>query len=314
MSAVTGIHHVTAMASRPQPNLDFYVGRLGMRLVKRSVNQDDPGTYHLFYADGAGTPGTDLTFFPWLHIAPPRRGSAEIAEVALAIPPDTRGAWRARLERAGASGLEEGDRFGERALSFADPDGLPVVLVESDDARDFVPWARGPVDEAEQVRGLHAVRVRVRDAAPTRAVLTDVMGLVEVGHEDGWVRFAAGDGGSGTLIDVREDTDAPPARLGRGSIHHVAWRVPDDPAQAAVRQALLREGLQPTPVIDRFWFRSVYFQEPGGTIFEIATDGPGFAVDEDTERLGETLVLPPWLEADRPRIEAVLPPIEMPVS
>ncbi|MEZ4417587.1 MAG: ring-cleaving dioxygenase [Gemmatimonadota bacterium] len=314
MSAVTGIHHVTAMASRPQANLDFYVGTLGMRLVKRSVNQDDPGTYHFFYADGAGTPGTDLTFFPWLHIAPPRRGSAEIAEVSLTVPVGSLSEWRARLTRAGVSDVTEATRFGERSLAFSDPDGLPVVLVESAASRDFTPWEGGGVGVSEQVRGLHAVRIRVRDLGPTRAVLTELLGLADAGQEDGWTRFAAAGGGPGTWVDVLETPDTPPARLGRGSIHHVAWRVPDDATQAQVRDALARAGLQPTPVIDRFWFRSVYFQEPGGTIFEIATDGPGFAVDEAPERLGETLVLPPWLEPHRSRIEAVLPPVELPMA
>lgn len=312
---VHGIHHVTAMASRPQPNLDFYVGVLGMRLVKRSVNQDDPGTYHLFYADGEGNPGSDLTFFPWPHLARGRDGPGQTSEVPLAVGRGTLEYWKDRLKAAGVEGAEVGERFGEHVLTFSDPDGLALALVQTRGERPFAVWEDGPVPEEAQIRGIHAVRIEVTDLGPTRDVLTGVLGFEGIGAEGDWHRFvapAAGDpssrsSDSGAIVEVRAVPGSGPAALGRGRVHHVAWRVPDDAAQLAVRSRVIQAGLHPTPVIDRFWFRSVYFREPGGVLYELATDGPGFAVDEDPARLGETLVLPPWLEARREAIEASLP-------
>ena len=311
---VHGIHHVTAIAGDPQTNLDFYAGVLGMRLVKRSVNQDDPGTYHFFYADAEGHPGTDLTFFPWPHVERGRKGAGQIVEVALAVPPGSLPYWQ---ERLASNGVRPGPvelRFGERALPFEDPHGMSVALVESDGAlrRPFTPWEAGPVPAAYQVRGLHAVRLWERRLAPSARFLTEVLGFVEQGEEDGWHRFAVDGGGSGYLLDIREVPDAPVGVWGPGVIHHVAWRVTDEAEELRVRTRVELAGRRPTPVIDRFWFKSVYFLEPGGVLYELATDGPGFAVDEDMEHLGERLVLPPWLEPHRASIEAALPPVELP--
>jgi len=309
--AVHGIHHVTAIAGDAQENLTFYAGVLGMRLVKRSVNQDDPGTYHLFYADAAGTPGTDVTFFPWRQLAPSRRGTGMVGEIALAVPPGSLGWWHERLAMHGVVRMEEEPRFGERTLPFHDPHGLPLALVEIAADREFVVWHGSPVPAEHQIRGVHGVRIRERVLGPTLELLEGVMGFARVESEDGWQRWAAGEG-SGAYADLLEAPEAPFGRWGTGAVHHVAWRVRDDEEELAVRAAVESMGLSPTPVIDRFWFRSVYFKEPGGTLFELATDGPGFDRDEDMATLGEKLVLPPWLERQRREIEAALPPLEVP--
>ena len=302
-----GIHHVTAIAADPRQNLAFYREVLGLRLVKRSVNQDDPGTYHLFYADAAGHPGTDLTFFPWPHLPPARAGTGLTNEVALAVPRGTLAFWENRLQRAGVGPGAREVRFGEAALPFRDPHGLALALVETADARDFTAWDDGPVAADRQIRGLHAVRLWERLLDPTATLLQQVLGMALCADDAGWRRFAPPGGGSGTFVDVRHLPDGSPGQMGRGAVHHVAFRVPDDAAQQAVRSRVAAAGLRPTPVIDRFWFRSVYFLEPGGALFELATDGPGFAVDEDPAHLGEHLVLPPWLEPNRSTIEAALP-------
>lgn len=306
MTAVTGLHHVTVIAGDPVENLRFYTETLGMRLVKRSVNQDAPDTYHLFYADAAGSPGTDLTFFPWPNMGPGRPGVGLTMEVALAIPAAALDYWRARLGGLGIEPAEE-TRFGERALVFFDPHGLPLALVATTE-RPFAPWIESPVPEPSQVRGLHAVRLWEREAAPTVRFLEAGLGLAKQGTEGDWTRFGTA-GGSGTWIDVRELPGRGRGMWGAGSVHHVAWRATDPDAQIALRERVREAGRQPTEVIDRFWFKSIYFKEPGGALFEIATDGPGFSVDEPFETLGQHLVLPPWLERERRAIEAALPPL-----
>lgn len=305
-AAVHGLHHVTCIAGDPQENLDFFTKVLGMRLVKKSINQDAPDTYHLFYADAAGSPGTDLTFFPWPDAAPGRHGVGMTNEVMLAVPAGTLGWWRARLDEKKVRRGEETTRFGEKTLPFTDPHGLELALVEISEPRPFVAWERSPVPADKQIRGFHAVRLWARDPAPTVKLLLDVMGLAPVGNDDGWQRFGLG-GRSGTLIDVKAFPDERRGVWGLGSVHHVAWRVSDTDEEMSVRAAVEASGLHPTPQIDRFWFRSVYFKEPGGALFELATDGPGFGIDEKMEALGESLVLPPWYESQRTEIEAGLP-------
>ena len=313
MRTVQGLHHVTAIAGPPQENLDFYAGVLGMALVKRSVNQDDPGTYHLFYADAEGHPGTDLTFFPWAQAAPARPGHGLASEVMLAVPSGSLEWWASRLSRYGTPISWPETRFGEKTLLLRDPHGLDVALVEIDPStRAFTPQEGGPVPAERQIRGLHGARLREHKLGPTVSFLTEVLGFREVGAESGWRRYAVVNGGSGAHVDVQEGPDLPRGFWGVGSIHHLAWRVDDETHQLAVRKQVEAASRRPTPVIDRFWFKSVYFTEPGGVLFELATDGPGFAVDEDPAHLGETLVLPPWLEPDRTRIEAVLPKLSAP--
>ena len=314
MKSVTALHHVTAIAGPAQENLDFYAGVLGMRLVKRSVNQDDPGTYHLFYADAEGHAGTDLTFFPWPELAPPRPGHGMSNEVALAIPAGSLAWWGERLSRYGAAVGATETRFGEKTLPFADPHGLRVALVETEEPshRSFIAYEASLVPPERQIRGLHGARMLERDLAPTASFLEEVMGFRRVGTEGSWHRYALPAGGSGTLLDVAESPNTPRGMWGIGAIHHLAWRVDDDEHELAVRERIEAAGARPTPVIDRFWFRSVYFKEPGGVLFELATDGPGFGVDEETAHLGEKLVLPPWLEPRRAQIESALPPLTMP--
>lgn len=310
-TAAGGLHHVTAIAGPAQENLDFYTGVLGLRLVKKSVNQDDPGTYHLFYADAEGRPGTDLTFFPWSQLAPARPGHGLATEVALAVAPDSLAFWTARLERYGVALGAPERRFGDAVLPLRDPHGLAVTLVESESAgaRPFTPWEESPVPAERQIRGLDGARLRLRQLAPTESFLAAAMGYRELAREGSWVRWGVGAGASGERLDLAESPQSPRGAWGTGAIHHLAFRVDDDRHQLAVRAGVAAAGPHPTAVVDRFWFQSVYFREPGGVLFELATDGPGFAVDEDPRHLGESLVLPPWLEAQRAEIEAVLPPL-----
>jgi glyoxalase family protein len=312
VSELEGIHHITCIAGDPQENLDFYAGVLGMRLVKRSVNQDAPDTYHLFYADAEGHPGTDLTFFPWPDMAPARRGTGLAIEVSLAVPPESLAYWSERLQRYGVSVGAVEERFGQRTLACTDPHGLPLALVEVADPRAFAPWDRSPVPVPQQIRGLDGVRLWQASLAPTVGFLTGTLGFRAVGEEGGWQRYGVHDGASGRWVELRELSGTPRGRWGTGGVHHVAWRVRDAEDQRAVRARLEDAGRRPTEVIDRFWFESVYFLEPGGVLFEIATDGPGFAVDEPAATLGERLVLPPWLEPERRGIEAALPPLSQP--
>ncbi len=310
---IGGIHHVTAIAGDAQENLDFYAGTLGLRLVKRSVNQDDPARYHLFFADAEGQPGTDLTFFPWGQARRGDTGAGMTNEVAFAIPPGSLSWWRERLEEAGVDVTKARDRFGDAAITFTDPHGLDLALVATEDAheKDHAPWERSPVPPEHQLRGFHAVRVLEHDAAPTARVATELLGMEPVGEDDGWTRYQGTDPTSGYL-ELRADPDAPRARQGVGTVHHVAWRAGDADDEARLREAAIEHGLRPTEVIDRFWFESVYFREPGGVLFELATEAPGFTADEPLETLGERLVLPPWLESDREKIERLLPSLELP--
>jgi glyoxalase family protein len=307
MSTITGIHHVTCIAGEPQENVDFYTGTLGMRLVKKSVNQDVPDTYHLFYADGEAHPGADLTFFPWPKLGPVQKGIGLAVEVSLAIQTGSLDYWLDRLSLAGVSMGGHEVRHGERTLRLTDPHGLELALVETADPREFAPWDKSPVPAEHQIRGLHAVRLWESDIAHTASFLVETLSFVLVGEEGGWTRYAINGGGSGRHLDLRAMPNESRGSWGTGGIHHVAWRVPDDAAELAVREQISAAKRRPTEVIDRFWFKSVYFLEPGGALFEIATDGPGFMVDEDLATLGEHLVLPPWLEPHRGEIEQALP-------
>lgn len=312
MSVITGLHHVTINSGDPQENLDFYVGVLGLRLVKKTVNQDAPETYHLFYADGAGTPGTELTFFPWRGMPKGRVGTGATSEVALAVPNGSLSYWTERLATHGVANVERSVRFGEPTLAFQDPHGVALALVETGDARQFTPWNDSPVRAEFQVRGLHAVRLVEAALEPTESFLLRGLGFEMVGEEDGWRRYAVDGGGSGRVVDVRVLPDSGRAISGVGSVHHVAFRVADDDAQHRAQQQVRAAGGRTTEVIDRFWFRSIYFREPGGALFEIATDGPGFTIDEDVTSLGEQLILPPFLEPHRAEIERVLQPVTEP--
>ena len=307
MSEITGIHHITAIAGDAQENLDFYTNVFGMRLVKRSVNQDDPGTYHLFYADADGHPGTDLTFFPFRFSAPGHLGAGLGVEIDLAIPKGSLEYWTERLADLGANVSGTETRRGDRAIKLTDPHGQHLALVEAPERRDFAAWDRSSVPADKQVIGLHSVRLWERDKDETASFLAEVLGFQSFGEEDGWHRFGVGSGKSGEFLEVREMPNERRGAWGIGTMHHVAWRVADESVELRVRERIEKAHRRPTEVIDRFWFKSVYFLEPGGVLFELATEGPGFTADEPLEHLGETLVLPPWLEQHRAQIESALP-------
>jgi glyoxalase family protein len=314
MRPVNGLHHVTCIASNPQKNLDFYSGILGMRLVKKSVNQDDPSTYHLFYADAEGRPGTDLTFFPWQHMQPARKGVGLATEVQLAVTAGTLSYWQQRFEKYGVKTSSLETRFGEKVLPFTDYDGLELALAELSGERAFTPWEKSGVPEDKQIIGLHGSRMWQRTLEQSANFLTNTMGFAYAGHEKGWHRYTVNGGGSGNFIDIQELPNLGRGQWGTGSVHHLAWRVNDSEHEMNVREAVAKAGRKPTEQIDRFWFKSVYFMEPGGVLFELATDGPGFAVDEDPSKLGESLVLPPWLEPHRKEIEGGLPKIQLKIE
>ncbi|HEX6464834.1 MAG TPA: VOC family protein, partial [Vicinamibacterales bacterium] len=270
MTSVRGIHHITAIAGPAQENLDFYAGILGMRLVKRSINQDDPATYHLFYADAEGHPGTDLTFFPWEQMAPPRTGHGLAVEVGLEIPDGSLAWWGTRLERYGFRTGAVASRFGDRVLPFADPHGLRVALVETarDVPRQSSPWDGSSVPREKQIRGLYGAQLWEREASATAAFITGALGFIELGRENGWIRY--GFPAQPGIVDIRETPNERRGAWGVGAVHHLAWAVADDDEQLRVRGQITGAGGRATEVIDRFWFKSVYFKEPGGVLFEIA--------------------------------------------
>jgi glyoxalase family protein len=306
---IPGIHHVTAIASDPQRNLDFYAGVLGLRLVKLTVNFDDPDTYHLYYGVGEGRPGTLLTFFHWPGKPRGRAGSRQARSVALSIPEGASDFWAQRLQIHGVL-FEVHARFGDEVISFSDPDHLRVELVANPDEREF--WTDGPVPAEHCIRGVHSVTLAEEESGRTAAVLAANMGFRRANESGGRIRFIAGRGGAGAIVDVESLPGLAPGRVAAGSVHHVAFRAPDAPAQQVLRDAIAAARLNVTPVVDREYFRSIYFREPGGVRFEIATDGPGFTTDEAAAALGTRLMLPPWLEARRPELEKVLPALRLP--
>jgi glyoxalase family protein len=308
--AMSGIHHVTAISGNAERNLEFYKHVIGLRFVKKTVNFDDPGTYHLYYGDRLGHPGTILTFFPWEHAAQGRAGVGWTQQTAFRIPVGSIGYWTHRfIEKSVAHEAPE-KRFGEPVLSFTDPDGMSLALVGIAGAESEAAWDGSDIPAEHAIRGFHGVTLMLDDAAPTAAVLRDVLGFQDMGQDGPFGRFHASEA-IGGIVDIREAKGFLAGRLGHGSVHHVAFRATDDASQAEMAQKLVAEhGLRPTHQIDREYFRSVYFREPGGILFEIATDSPGFAVDEPVESLGRDLKLPPFLEARRKEIEAVLPELD----
>ncbi|SFG75500.1 ring-cleaving dioxygenase [Methylobacterium gossipiicola] len=300
-----GLHHVTAFSGSAARNRDFYTRILGLRLVKKTVNFDDPGTYHLYYGDETGRPGTILTFFPIPHAAPGRVGVGETGETAFRVPRAAIGWWVQRLVEAGIAHDAPVAVMGEPTLRLRDPDGTLLALVGVAEAGEAPARTGGDVPAEHAIRGLHGVTLVLGEAEPTAAILTDVLGFTEVAREGNKVRYASG-ATEGGFVTLRAVGEVPQGRQGAGSVHHIAFRAADDGAQAAMVEALTaRHGLAVTEQRDRAYFRSVYFREPGGVLFEIATDGPGFSVDEAD--LGASLKLPAGLEPHRARIEATLP-------
>jgi glyoxalase family protein len=282
-----------------------------VRLVKRTVNFDDPGTYHLYYGDGAGSPGSIMTFFPWGDAPRGRIGAGQLTVTSFSFPASSLGYWTERLVESGIRFEKPEDRFGETVLRFPDPDGLRLELVAaSDDRREG--WSEGPLPPEHAVRGFHHVTLLSTDPESTTPLMTETLGFRQTGEAEGRTRFEAGDGGPGNTVDVANGSGFPRGTMGVGTVHHVAFRVPDEETQLELREKIAAFGYNVTHVLDRNYFRSIYFREPGGVLFEIATDPPGFTADEDPERLGESLKLPPWLEPRREQLEEVLPPLSVP--
>ncbi len=312
---LTGIHHLTAITATAAENKRFYTETLGLRLVKKTVNQDDTSAYHLFYADGRASPGTDVTFFDW-PAARERRGTNAITRTGLRVgSAESLGWWRDRLKGAGLTHGDVAELDGRASLEFEDPEGQRFRLVDDGGVGEAHPWAHSPVPVAHQIRGLGPITISVRNLAPTRELLTKVVNMREertYASPDGEGEvhvFAMGDGGPAAELHVAVQPGLPIARQGAGGVHHVAFRTPDLEGMHAWTVRLAEFGVQSSGEVERYYFRSLYFREPGGNLFEIATDGPGFAVDEPMDTLGERLALPPFLEGKRAEIEAGLKPL-----
>lgn len=304
---IRGLHHVTAMAADARRNNDFFTRVLGLRRVKKTVNFDAPDVYHLYYGDETGSPGTVMTSFPFPRIVKGVRGAGEVVETAFAVPAGSLGWWKQRLEAHGVAGDGEEERFGERRLRFSGPEGEGLALVEVPGDRR-APFGCGPVPAEKGLHGFHGVTLRLHDGAATGELL-GFMGYAEVERRGTLTRYVVADGNGADSVDIEVVPEVPAARQGAGSVHHVAFAVADDAAQLEVRKALTGAGFGVTPVIDRDYFRAIYFRTPGGVLFEVATNGPGFARDEDPAHLGEALRLPARHAHLRARLEASLPPI-----
>jgi glyoxalase family protein len=308
-----GLHHVTAIATDPQSNVDFYTRALGLRLVKQTVNFDAPDTYHLYYGDEQGRPSSLLTFFPWPGVHQGRQGAGMTTATAFSVPGSSLGWWHQRFVDLGIDVDPPRSRDTDEVLTFRDPDGIVIDLVAADgDHRSG--WdgvADIPAEHA--VRGLHAITLSERQLDPSATMLTDLLGMSLTGEEGDRTRFGMAGGASGALVDVHAGVKDRGLQAG-GTVHHVAFRAPDLPTMTAWQQELIARGVSVTQILDRQYFKSIYFREPGGVLFEIATDAPGFNVDEPLLELGRQLKLPPWLEPDRDQIAAALPPLQLDVD
>jgi glyoxalase family protein len=320
---IFGIHHVTAITSDPNKNIDFYSNNLGLRFVKLTVNQDDPSSYHLYYGDELGSPGTCLTFFHWPSLPKGLRGTSEVSATAFLIPENSIDYWMKRLNDKKIRFSGPAQRFdNEQVLTLNDPDGLQIELIAHNSAeeRGLNIWKGGPIPTEHSIRGFHSVTLSEEGYERTASVLVDELGFIPTRKNGNRFRYEIPNSNSDSqvkeiqtiganVVDMVCAPYAQMASIGVGSVHHVAWRTPTDALQRSLRQNIIRSGLNATPVIDRFYFHSVYFREPGGILFEIATNGPGFTVDEKAEELGTHLVLPPWFEQYRKDLEETLPPI-----
>ena len=310
--SISGIHHVTAIAGEPQPNVDFYAGVLGLRVVKLTVNFDDPVTYHLYYGDERGRPGSVMTFFPWPGAPKGVRGAGQATATSFSVPLGSLAFWVERLTAAGLEVLGPIPRFEERVLSFHDPDGLALEIVGDERGDVRTPWERGSVPPEHAIRGFHGVMLTEKSHAQTAPLLTETLGFRLLAQDENRHRYAAGDGAPGGIVDLLDSPGLERGLVAVGTVHHVAWRTPTDEEQAGWGSTLAKRGLQVTPVADRHYFHSIYFREPGGVLFEIATDQPGFTVDEPVEALGRSLRLPPWLEPRRAQLTQTLPALRLP--
>jgi glyoxalase family protein len=308
---IVGLHHVTAIASDPQRSLDFYCEVLGLRFVKRTVNFDDPGSYHFYFGDDIGSPGSILTFFAWPHAPRGRVGTGETSAVAFSVPASSLPFWEQRILAAGSPLEHAGERFGNPVLSLGDPDGMRIELVGSDNPLPVVAPRTSDIPAEHAIRGFDGVTLCEAGFELTAQVL-EKMGFARAGQEDNRIRFVSPATAPGNSIDILVQPQLVYGHMGAGTVHHIAFRAPSDSAQLEWREVLSKVPLNVTLVLDRTYFHSIYFREPGGVLFEIATDPPGFAFDEPVEHLGEALKLPPWLEKHRADIEQVLLPIELP--
>ncbi len=311
MKPIQGIHHITAVAGDPQRNVDFYHEVLGQRLIKTTVNFDDPGTYHLYYADKVGTPGTVITFFPWKHMKRGVRGNGEVVATAYTIPMNAIGYWRDRLANYAVSVREE-LRFGNPILALDDPDGMGIELIPSSEPSTINFWDQGPIPADHAIRGFHSATMWVNKIARTEPLLTSVMGYELVDQDGARSRYRGASNDVGLYLDLVERPGQREADFGAGSVHHIAFRTVDDAEQIEYQAAIGKAGHNVSPVRDRQYFHSIYFREPNGVLFEVATDAPGFLYDEAVEELGTHLRLPTWIESQRPMIEARLPKLTLP--
>ncbi len=312
---IHGLHHVTGITGDVQRNVDFYTRTLGLRLVKVTINYDDPGSYHLYYGDTLGRPGTVLTFFGWPGGHRAAAGTGRVGETAFHVPTGAAGFWAKRLAAEKVAGVESSVRFGAHVVTFRDPDGLPLAVVEAADASDVYFWEHGGVAREVALRGFHSVTLAETEERYPAAILVDRFGYREIGREGERVRYeiagAATAGATGRVVDVLRHPTAVRARMGVGEIHHVAFGTPTDEQQARWLEMLRGDGHNVSPVMDRDYFHSIYFREAGGTLFEIATDLPGFTVNERAEELGTKVMLPKWLEGHRVEVEKALPGLRL---
>lgn len=312
-AGLPGIHHVTAITGDVQRCVDFYVSTLGLRFVKKSINQDVPDTYHIYFGDYLGTPATAMTFFGWPEWPARRTGSGQVTTVSFAVPHGSLDYWDDRLRKLRVE-HDRTSHFGTESLVLRDPDGIELELAGKASDERWVPWPDSPVGIDHAIRGFHSVTITVAEASASVELLSKTLGFQQRSKEGNRMRFETGAGGPHAIIDVVESPEGPVGEESIGTVHHVAWRTSDDSTQAAWRKALVEAGRNVTPVIDRWYFKSIYFREPGGVLYEIATDVPGFTVDETPEKLGTSLSLPPWFQVRRDRLDETLTPIVVPTT
>jgi glyoxalase family protein len=311
---ITGIHHVTGITGDGQRNIDFYTSLLGLRLVKLTVNFDDPASYHLYYGDELGRPGSILTFFVWPGAARGRIGPPQVTTIAFSVPKEALPYWTDRFRQHNIHFMNPITRIGDQVMRFSDPEGLQLELNASPARDPRMPWTGGGIPFEHAIRGIHSVTLSGELYEHTAGLLSSTLGFRPEQQEGNRYRFGVGPGGAGALVDVLCMPDARHGALGAGTIHHLAWRTPDDERQEKWHRTLASAGYNSSPIMDRVYFKSIYFREPGGVLFEIATDTPGFMVDEPLDRLGGGLMLPRWLEPARNQMQAVLPPLQLPAQ
>lgn len=309
-NAIKGIHHITVLASDPQANYDFYTQTLGMRFIKKTVNFDAPDVYHLYYGDEKGTPGTILTFFPFPDARRGKRGSSEITVLSFSIPTTSLQYWIERFAQLAIDFDGPSKKFGYEYIGLLDPDGMKIEIVADPSADKINGWNNGDVPEEHSIRKFFGATFYLNDSGKTEELLTDIMGAKSISSERNIKRYSFGENGSEAFVDIIEDKNSRRGISGAGTVHHIAWRTLDDAEQNNWRNKIIEFGLYPTEMVDRNYFHSIYFREPGGILFEIATDGPGFTVDENFESLGTELKLPAWHEPKRKLIEQILIPLK----